>query len=162
MNTFTPIVAILAGLLFASGCAHQSHTRTAEFIPAEYEPFRLPGSGGIEGQAFLVTMSGEVKYGAARSVFLNPVTTYSTEWYVQQCVGHKELNEGDPRAAEFLRETIADGHGRFRFEGLPAGDYYLACPIVWHVDSYNTSGGWAHAKVTVEEGKVTRAIVTRR
>lgn len=115
----------------------------------------------IEGQAFLVTKSGEVKYGAGKLVYLNPVTTYSTEWHTHQVIGHKDAGPNDSRTRPYHREMVADATGRFRFEGLPPGDYYLACPIIWHIDMYSTSGGWAHAQVKVEDGKVTHAVVTR-
>lgn len=163
MNNKAPLIVAIAGLVLFAGCAHQrNHRRHAEFIPAEYEPYRGTGSGVVEGQAFLVSMNGEVKYGAGRTVVLNPVTTYSEEWFLYGVRGNYKLSEGDPRAGQFARTAVADAEGNFRFEGLPPGEYYVACEINWYIDQYSTSGGWAYSQVTVQNGKTIRAVVTRQ
>ncbi|QQS08670.1 MAG: hypothetical protein IPK69_11875 [Phycisphaerales bacterium] len=142
------------------GCALQPKPRLAQYIPSEYESFLRGGTGSIEGQAFLVTMGGDVKVGAGREVRLNPVTTFSNEWYAR-AVLHGENLEPAPDAVPPSHTTIADGDGRFRFGGLAAGDYYLMCNIFWAVNENRVTGGAAHAKVHVDEGKVTNAVVTR-
>lgn len=143
------------------GCAQKPQMRMSQFDPAEYEPFDRPGTGVVEGQAFLRTMAGTVRTGAGLEVVLNPVTSASTEVYERSVKQYVDLEPGDERASRFTRRTLADADGRFRFEGLPTGEYYIWCAINWHVSEYQQTGGIAHAKVTVQDGQVTRAIVTR-
>ena len=144
--------------------------RLAAFNPEEYEPYARAGTGAIVGQAFLVRDDGIPVPAAGRTVFCNPVTTYSTEFYNRWVVGYEVLEESDPRADEApFWKTTGDVDGRFRFEGLPAGEYYVYSWINWQaIDSnsyvgayrYNT-GGVAHARVTVREGETNSVIVTR-
>lgn len=156
------ILALVAAALCA-GCANsRPQPFTSHFDEAEYEPFNRQGGGAIEGQAFLVAKGGDVKYGAGRVVALNPATTYSTEWYERSVIGYQPLEESDPRVKPYSKSVLANGEGRFRFDGLPAGEYYLVCWINWYVTEYQQSGGIAYAKVKVEEGKTTEAVVTRR
>ncbi len=145
---------------FLSACAPPK-ARVAVFDPAEYAPFSRVGTGVIEGQAFLKTKGGDVKLAAGEPVYLNPVTTYSTEFFETYVIGYRDVEPSDPRAGDFSRTVVGDGEGRFRFEGLPAGDYYLHCAIHWYYSEYGQTGGIAHARVTVRDGEVTRAVVTR-
>lgn len=160
MRRRLPLSLLAVCACFLAGCAAPK-ARTTVFDPAEYVPFSRTGTGAVEGQAFLKTKGGDVKVGAGEPVYLNPVTAYSTEFYETYVVGYNEIEAADPRAAEFRRDMIADGEGRFRFEGLPSGDYYLHCAIHWHYSEYGQTGGIAHARVTVRDGEVTRAVVTR-
>lgn len=155
--------ALLVGLAatLVAGCATKPLPRLAKYDPTEYSSFSGQGTGVIEGQAFLVTLGGDVKYGAGREVWLNPVTTYSTEWYERGVLKYESL-EAAPAEVPPPRIAVADGEGRFRFDRLPAGEYYLACHIDWAISQYSMTGGIAHAKVKVEDGKVTQAVVTRR
>lgn len=153
------LLAFLACAMLA-GC-NTPKDRLATFDPAEYEPYAKSGSGVIVGQAFLRTRSGEVRYGAGQNVHLNPVTSYSTEWYERWVCGSDVLKPADERASNYSRQAIADGEGRFRIEGLPAGEYYVACWIFWEYGSGIETGGVAHAKVKVQSGQTTNAIVTR-
>lgn len=112
----------------------------------------------------MVQRGGGVVKGAGREVVLVPVTAYSTEWYDRLVVKYENLTEADDRAKSNSRTVQANGDGDFEFDGLPAGEYYLACWINWQVPSgygSTTEGGIAHAKVTVSEGQTSKAVVTR-
>jgi hypothetical protein len=160
------LLAILAVCVLSISCAApRPKPRMTEVIASEYAPYEKAGTGVLVGQAFLKTRGGEVRYGAGNKVYLHPVTTFSTEWYTRQAVGGELLEPTqDPIAARNNRVTTADGNGNFRFEGLPAGEYYVVCPIVWeavgHLGYLEPTGGYAHAQVKVSDGKETRAIVT--
>lgn len=146
-------------LIFLNAC-QTPQPRNATFIETEYVPYDRVGTGRIEGQTFMATRGGAVIRGAGREVWLNPVTSYSMEWYERSVVGYQPLEPSDARAKRFSKTTIADADGNFSFDGLPAGEYYLACQIVWEAGS-TTTGGIAHQRVTVREGQTTKAIVTR-
>ena len=154
-------LALLATLLAACQTAPaQLAPRRAVFVEAEYAPFAGTGSSSIEGQAFMRTRGGGVRYGAGCTVACNPATSYSTEWYERHVLGGERLAAHDRRTEPYLRTTVADAEGRFRFDGLPPGDYYLACQIVWDAGMMMT-GGWACAKASVADGQVARVVVTR-
>lgn len=118
--------------------------RRAEFIEAEYQPYLKPGNGVVAGQVLLHTLAGEVRYGAGREVYLNPVTTYSSEWWNESVVGGRELADGDARARQYERLEIADRQGRFTFSGLPAGEYYLLSLVPGDVAVGNPAGSETH------------------
>lgn len=152
--------ATLGVAAFLAGCA-APQPMSAKFDPAEHAAFSKSGTGVIEGQAFLKTKGGDVKLAAGNVVSVFPATSYWREWRDRSVIGGVELSGGDDRANQFVRETQADGEGRFRFDGLPAGSYILTCEIRWHYSEYGQTGGIAHARVTVRDGEVTRAVVTR-
>lgn len=135
-------------------------------MESEYAPYAGQGTGSLIGQAFLKTRGGDVRYAAGNDVYLNPVTSYSTEWFDVAIRGGQPISEGDPRVQAFTRTTVADGEGRFEFNNLPAGDYYVVTWVFWEVPSgayggMTTTGGPVGSKVTVRDGETTRVIVGR-
>jgi len=159
--------ALLALAMF--GCAApKSNPRHVSFIESEYAPYRAEGTGSVLGQAFMRTRSGDVKYGAGCTVTLNPVTSYSTEWFDRAVLNQEWIEDGDARAGAYARTTLADGEGRFRFDRLPAGEYFVVCPVVWeYVDATMQpavvlpTGGMAYARATVRDGESVNVVVTR-
>lgn len=155
------LVMIVSALGGCVGSPANPIKREAQFIEAEYSPYERTGSGVLVGQAFLVTAGGDVKYGAGRQVLLNPVTSYSDEWYQKSVVPCLTIEPSDPRVHKYTRYTMADGEGRFRFTDLPPGDYYAVCAISWVFSANGTqTGGYAHAKVTIRDGQTTEVILT--
>jgi len=145
-----------------TSCASSLIERQAQFVESEYVPYAGEGTATICGQAFTKTRRGEFKYGAGNEAYLNPVTSYSTEWYTVGVIGGRSLNKADRRVLAYNRTTRADGEGRFCFENLPSGDYYLACPVVWRNGPNSTlTGGMAYAQVTVKDGETVNAVLTR-
>jgi hypothetical protein len=121
-------------------------------------------TGKITGQAFLKTVGGDVKYGAGNTVALHPVTSLTTEWYDKAIVQGIPLVTGNPHTDDYRKLTTGDGEGRFEFDNLPAGDYYVTCAINWGVPSelgIVPTGGIAYARVTVRNGETVKAVVTR-
>ena len=161
------VAAAIAAML--TGC-QTPQPRTTQFVEAEFAPYDGAGSGVVTGQAFLVTRGGDVKYAAGREILCAPAnTSYSTEFYERYIVGYTPLQDGDPRANKYVRRATGDGSGRFRFDGLPAGEYFVWSNITWEyangvnyagVTTSNT-GGIAHARVTVKDGQTTEVLVTR-
>ena len=80
------------------------------------------------------TRRGEFKYGAGNEAYLNPVTSYSTEWYRVSVVGGRSLRKPNRKALAYNRVTRADGKGKFCFENIPAGKLLLGlsrCMGIW-------------------------------
>jgi hypothetical protein len=122
-----PLGAFL--LVVLTGCAANSPPaapRKLAFDSTEYAPYARPGTGRISGQILFRTVTDEVKPGGGKQVILAPVTSYSTEWWQQEVVGGQRLQPADSRVAPFERAASADRQGRFHFDTLPPGEYYLA------------------------------------
>ena len=161
--------AVFATGLFQSSSAQQDSACEAEaeaiaskepqprktrFILEEYEPFGELGIGAIEGQAFLWGGDGDLVYGAGKLIFMNPVTTYSTEWWERNVMCRVELEPTkDQRGRYYHWITIADGFGQFRFENLPAGEYYLGSRVI-------EGEQFAYARVTLAEGETAKILLT--
>ena len=159
---------LLITVVLLLGCAVKSpapiiHPRTASFIESEYAAYENPGTATITGQAFLKTRGGDVKFAAGDEVLLAPATSYSSEWWQQTVLQGKRLSEGSARAAEFMRSTIADGDGRFRFDSLAAGVYYVATTVIWEVptsgSTWERTGGTVGQQVSVGPGQAVQVIL---
>lgn len=153
-------------LLVLAGCVTPTAPlpRLVSFNEEEYRPYAAAGTSVIYGEAFLKTQAGDVKKGAGNKIHLNPVTQYSTEWYERAVLAGIPLEPADPRVFHYHREMIADSEGRFRFEKLPAGEYYAICEITWAYVQGNAllpTGGVAHAKIRVGPGEEVKAILIR-
>lgn len=157
-------LALMATVALA-GCATAQTMQRPDVNMSEYQALATEGTGVVTGQVFLRTMVGEVRYGAGSEVLLNPVTTYSTFWYANQYQKGHRLTAPDPSIEPYIIKTQADGEGRFRFENVPPGDYYLTSSVFWQVPlgrfSSTQSGGFISQRITVENDKETRQILTR-
>jgi hypothetical protein len=154
---------LLIACLVSTSCAISLAERQAQFVESEYAPYAGAGTARICGLAYIKTQRGEFKYGAGNETYLNPVTSYSTEWYTVSVIGGRSLTKADPKVLAYNRAIRADSEGRFCFENIPSGDYYLACPVVW---VYGADSGkivaMAYAQVTVKDGETVNAVLTRR
>lgn len=170
---------LLLALAWGAGCAPAPvRTRISEpplpFNPrvgfpdalpdsAEYAPFLAGGTGTISGQAFMKTRGGDVKLGAGNIAYLDPVTTYSRDWWIHR--GQKESGI-DVRSPDALfnaaqRQVIIDAQGKFRFDKVAPGHYYVRSTVKWYVGgSYGTQGGLVSAEVEVKAGETTEVILT--
>jgi hypothetical protein len=138
--------------------------RQVAFIESEFAPYAGTGTSTIVGQAFLKTRSGEVRFGAGCKVQMAPVTSYTTETYERGILRGERLEDPDPRYSAYRHTTIADGNGNFEFHNIPAGSYYVSCPIFWEYatsDGLASTGGIAFGQATVAPGETTKVIVTR-
>jgi hypothetical protein len=135
--------------------------RQTQFNPADYAAYDKPAGSSITGQVFLKTRGGDVKFGAGNYVYLDPVTPYYTEWFEHTVLRNFMKPDPDTRTHAYRRETRADGEGRFTFENLPAGDYYIACNIRWMTGD-GTTGGIAHEKVHVDAGQQLKNVIVTR
>ena len=85
---------------------------------------------------------------------------YSTPYFESGSI--KLVSPPDPKVEEHTWTTIGDGEGRFMFEGLPAGEYYVACWITWLVPYGNRTrreGGVARRRITVGPDEVLQNVI---
>ena len=145
-------------IVLTSGCALNTPApapRQAQFIEGEYAPYANRGSSSIAGQVFLRTRGGEVRYGAGSDVYVNPVTSYSTEWWSRAVVGGRQLQAADPRTGPYQHTARADGEGRFLITGLSAGEYYVVSSVYWEVPNrygLERTGGNVGRRIRLGDG----------
>ena len=159
------LLSALAAVLI-SGCAHRapppSFVPVTEASEAEYLPYSAAGSNVLTGQAFLTQKGGGVVKAAGRTVPLDPATeTTGRNWWWQ--AGRKwatrHVAPNSPTARQLRRTTVADADGKFSFEGLPAGNYYVRTEITWEVPYHGIQGGLVGKLVAVAPGERTNVIL---
>jgi hypothetical protein len=95
------------------------------FPQEEYNRLARTGSATIKGSIYLESPTGEKIYGRQTRLYLNPVTSYSRQWYHESYLGGRKMAKADPRLFNYLKFTTSDKTGRFAFYGVPAGSYYV-------------------------------------
>jgi hypothetical protein len=159
-----------------TGCAAPPPPPTIQstFDPREAEFARQPGNGVITGQAFLRQQGGGVVTCAGSEVTLAPVTTYSQERAniiygnairgfrpaSQDAIFPLRLPEPPSDFMESLRLSTCDAQGKFRFDAIPPGQYFLATRVIWRVGSV-PNGGALMRRITVTPGQSQDIILSQ-
>ncbi|ATQ68369.1 hypothetical protein [Methylosinus trichosporium] len=166
-----PSVALFAGAL----CACQSAAPPppqGRFDPAEAAFIRREGETALKGQAFLRDPHGrvDVRYASGEVVRLIPATAYARARFAQ-FYGDKKFVPAqqaqspthDPDYLSFMRTTKADATGRFVFDKLAPGRYFVATQLTWTPAGRWLSEGGAmydEVEVTGKESEPIRMILS--
>ena len=122
----------LISLLLLSACAGRPVIiERIPFDPAEYAARPTSGTAVVTGQAFIKASDGKIYYPKNEQARLNPVTTYSKQWYEVNYLARKNIADADPRYLNHVYKADFDPQGQFKFENIPAGNYYISAPIFW-------------------------------
>ena len=95
------------------------------FPTSEYYSLAKTGKGTIQGTIFVNDTYGKKIAGNGTRLYLNPVTSYSNQWYSASYIGGAKMQKADSRLFNYLRFTASDTNGKFAFYGVPSGSYYL-------------------------------------
>ena len=163
---------IVVACLVAVALAACRSAPTAPFDAAAAAYINTEGKGVIEGHAFFRNENGKVIFAAGERVYLMPVTTYA-EQRMHQVFGNGRYvqakylpwDEADPTFRQFMRSTKAESTGRFTFEKVAPGDYFVATTVTWRAEnSFVSSGGAIYEKVTItgKETDPVKVIVSGR
>jgi hypothetical protein len=96
----------------------------------EYRHVPTRGSNTVSGMVYLENSHSSMKVkGQKVKLWLNPVTSYSRQWYEESYLGGYKLSKTDKRIYNYLKFTYSDASGKFSFFGVPAGDYYLTATM---------------------------------
>tara|TARA_R110001583_G_scaffold39090_2_gene125632 strand:- start:142 stop:666 length:525 start_codon:yes stop_codon:yes gene_type:complete len=165
-SSITSVVFTIA-LLVLSGCAQQQKLQSRiPFPQEEYDALPKTGSARVTGEAFLKTVGGDIKYAAGNTVYLNPVTSYSKEWFQKQYVQGIRLVDADPRIHEYAIQAVADGQGKFEFINVPSGKFYLVTHVTWvaatgYKGALQQQGGLIVKYIYVDGGDNQNIILTK-
>ncbi len=157
---FAPMLAACAALsLFACNSANQATLQDLRFDAAEASYIRAPGKATIEGHAFLRDEHGQVnvRFAAGEVVRLIPATSYARA-RMAHYYGQKKFVpamsvpkvEPDPDYAAYTRTTKAESTGRFSFDHVAPGRYFVTTQLVWKPkDQLLPEGGAMYEEVVV-------------
>jgi hypothetical protein len=142
------------------------------FDPAEAAFIHREGEAAIKGQAFLRDPHGrvDVRYAAGEVVRLIPATAYARARFAQFYGGKKfvpaisaQSPTQDPDYLAHMRLTKADATGRFTFDKLAPGRYFVATQLTWTpAGRWIAEGGamYDEIEVTGKESEPIRMILS--
>jgi hypothetical protein len=100
------------------------------FPVGEYNRLSKRGRSTVSGSIYLENSHNSQKVmGKKVKLYLNPVTSYSEQWYQESYLGGYKMSKTDKRIYNYLKFTMSNGSGKFNFFGVPRGDYYLVGTI---------------------------------
>jgi hypothetical protein len=155
----------LCGALLLPACIERKPA-TVAFSAEEAAFIKKPGTAVVTGHAFRTKPSGAVVNAAGEVVRLVPVTAYARERFrnlygSRKYVPHRDYprdDNPDPAYGDYTRTTKAESNGRFVFEKVAPGEYFLTTQIIWgDEDALVREGGSVYDNVTVT-GKETHPV----
>lgn len=97
-----------------------------DFPVSEYNHIRKTGRSTVTGTVYLEnSYTSDKVMGQKVKLYLNPVTSYSRQWYEESYIGGYKMSKSDPRLFNYLKFTMSNESGKFNFFGVPSGQYYL-------------------------------------
>jgi hypothetical protein len=132
-----------------------------------------PGNNIITGSAFMRQRGGGVVTCAGASVELLPATPYAIErighLYGNKSEGlrtvaqHQKPFQFDPDAEGYIRiarKTKCDAQGKFTFEKVADGEFFLVTTVVWSLSTYTTDGGTIMQRLSVSGGEAKSVVLS--
>ena len=108
------------------------------FNPEEISWFNQTGTGSIHGNAFVRKQDGAIVSCAGQEIMAIPAGSYANERIgylygnLDQGVNvDKDIDKSDPRYQKNMKNVFCDVDGRFKFENLSSGDYYVIAGVFW-------------------------------
>ncbi|MBK9081287.1 MAG: carboxypeptidase regulatory-like domain-containing protein [Rhizobiales bacterium] len=127
---------------------------------------KATGTTRIDGHAFIKKPSGTPAFAVGEIVRLVPATAYAKERFDKLFGGAKfvaatayaKAEETDPAYVEMTRTTKSESSGRFSFENVAPGTYYVTTQIVWRPDEAKPWQGGAVYEIVTVTGKEDKPI----
>lgn len=100
------------------------------FPVEEYKHLSKRGRSTVSGKVYITNRftADEITKSKVK-LWLNPVTSYSTQWYNEVYLGGNKLTKIDKKIFNYLKFTYSSNDGHFNFFGVPSGEYYLTATI---------------------------------
>lgn len=158
------------GFVGLMGCVPvQEIEISSEFSATEAAIINKPGSGVLNGEAFLKRRDGQVVTCAGEMANLVPATSYAVERitaiYGSPNGGYRpalgaNYDDGADEYQEMIRQVRCDSEGRFTFKGVASGTYYISTSVLWQVSDYYYEGGVLAQRVKIEDGKMIDVVLS--
>ncbi|MBV8850989.1 MAG: carboxypeptidase regulatory-like domain-containing protein [Methylobacteriaceae bacterium] len=123
------------------------------------------GKTTIEGHAFVRRPDNVAENAVGQVVRLIPMTPYSETRFAEFYKGKKFLPawqipkiEADPEYTSYTRTTTSDSNGRFTFENVAPGKYYVATQVTWRPKGNLFSEGGALYDIVTMPNKDTKKV----
>lgn len=148
MKRLAGAAVVVLGVALAGCQSVQRPPATQSFSAAEAAFIKQPGRGVITGHAFRTRSTGSVVNAAGEVIRLIPATAYAQE-RVTQLYGDRKFvavarypkqDTPDPAYAEHTRTVKSEANGRFAFEKVPPGRYFVTAQIIWGDDEQREGG----------------------
>ena len=166
-------ISIFAFILILASCATSPVTiETFSSYDRNQIAWSLAdGTGKLEGDGFLSRRDGMLVKCSGQEVGLVPASDYAIErftniygspngGYNTAGYGNRNADAADPDYINDVRTTICDVDGKFSFENLPSGEFYVYTGVIWRVTDYANEGGAISRRVKIEEGKTIKVSLT--
>ncbi len=95
------------------------------FPKSEYHYLAKTGKGTIQGKIYITDAYEQAILGKNTRLYLNPITSYSKQWYKESYLSKRKMEQPDKRLFNYLKFTSSNNKGIFAFYGVPSGSYYL-------------------------------------
>ena len=176
MNRSLPFLAAAVVAVLASACStpmpSASTEMTSRFDAGEVAWSREPGTATVEGSAAMAAPGGARQTCAGGEAQLVPASGYAAE--MMRIVFGNDVRGFVPLAtaryptnmtAEFgktVRRIGCDAEGRFRFDNVPAGRWYVFSNVVLRGTSADSApqGGALMRGIDVAEGARVNVVLT--
>lgn len=129
------LAAALAGCRSTSEPAASSQM-SAAFDPTEAAYIKKTGTTTISGHAFWRDDKGGAINAAGEIIRLVPATAYARQrfavlYWGQRSVPASQIPQAtpDPKYADYTRTVRAESSGRFEFEGVAPGEYFVTAQV---------------------------------
>lgn len=128
-----------AALLSACATTSTPTTTVATFNVADFGWSTVPGDNAISGR--IAYAGGGRTWACAGSVGLTPETSWTRQRFqtlygsTQRAaipvaiVRERSVSEASSDYQAFVRSTTCDSQGRFRFDNLPMGSWFIITPV---------------------------------
>jgi hypothetical protein len=168
-----PTVLLLSLLL--AGCATAPPPKMESTFDPEQARLQLePGDATILGSALIRQKGGGVVTCAGGQVVLIPATTYAIErmtrgfhpadssgtsgfWAFYE--GERPVPPPDPEYVKLSRSSTCDASGKFQFDKVSPGLFYLVTSIRWDTGYGLPQGGYLMKAVAVKPGETTTVVL---
>lgn len=167
------VISVLALLLVVASCGPRNDIRLTEGGPpfsgnaAAY--IHKKGTVRIDGEAFVLNRNGRPLYAAGEMIRLVPATDYAKFRFAKLYRGGAFVPANaiprispDPQYAQYTRTTTASARGKFSFQDIAPGEYFITAQKIHRPKgSFVALGGAMYSKVIVtgKELKPIRVVV---
>lgn len=139
---------------------------SSSFDPAAAAYIRKRGEGTIEGHAFWREKTGGTVNAAGEVVRLIPATAYARERFAKlygerkfvPASAYPKAQDTDPQYADYIRTTKSESNGKFSFDHVAPGSYFISTQVTWEkAGAFSPEGGALYETVTLT-GKEDEAV----